>query len=114
MPSENTTELYVLYRDDWPAAPLFEIYESAGARYWLVQLPDLIHEEQFTADWTVAEIAQHFIRYWFEPVRLASLTDCRYDPPRIDERSENDQRELQRIKSDLETAVLAEQKELFA
>ena len=114
MPTEKDSTLFTIYRDDWPTARLFEIYESAGARYWLVQLPDLIHEEQFTTDWTVAEIAQHFIRYWFEPVRLASLTGCRYDPPRIEERSEDDQREFRRIKSELETAVLAEQKELFA
>ncbi len=112
--NEKNTELYVLYRDDQPMTPLFEIYESDGARRWLVQLSGIIHEERFTTDWSVAEIARHFIRYWFDPVRVVTLESVKYDRPRVVYRDQVDKAELKRIKSELETAILAEQKELFA
>jgi hypothetical protein len=117
MPGEKVDTLYIMYRDDWPGVPMLWIYERSGARYWLVQLSGLAHEERFPQSWSVQDIARHFIDHWFDQ-RITHLLDgtTEREKPWKDVLLGDDPeslKQLKQIKSELETSVIAGQQELF-
>jgi hypothetical protein len=111
--SETITELYAIRSQESPEKPELLIYQRNGISHWLLQLGCVVESPALPGNWSTRRIAEHFIDRIWDP--NMTLNNGNYEPigSLYEDFSEEDRRRLDFIKSELQLALIDQQKELF-